>query len=58
MNMVELSYLDIIALILTSLSLLLTTCTIIVHLILKELLNHPGHLVFLQCLFQFIIDIH
>ena len=56
--MVELSYLDIIALILTSLSLLLTTCTIIVHLILKELLNHPGHLVFLQCLFQFIIDIH
>ena len=56
--MVEFSYTDILALVLTSLSLVLTSSTVIIHLILKELLHHPGHLVFLQCIFQFITDIH
>ena len=56
--MESLSPLDILTLILTSLSILLTLTTIIVHLILREMLLHPGHLVFLQCIFQLIVDIH
>ncbi|OMJ72218.1 hypothetical protein SteCoe_29393 [Stentor coeruleus] len=49
---------DIIALLTTSLSVLFTFFTIIIHLLLKDLLHHPGHLVFIQCVCQLMSSLH
>lgn len=54
----NLSVLDAIAMFFTTISLIFTFCTVAIHLVLKEMLKHPGQLVFYQCIAQFIIDLH
>jgi hypothetical protein len=49
---------DVTAFVTTSLSVLLTFFTIIVHLLLKDLFHHPGHLVFIQCVCQLMSSLH
>lgn len=49
---------DVIAFVTISLSVLFTFFTIIVHLLLKDLLHHPGHLVFIQCVCQLMSSLH
>lgn len=51
-------FIEIFSLAITTISLFLTLLTILIHLKLREMLNHPGQLVFLQCLFQLIVDLH
>ena len=57
-KMVNLGALDISAFIITTLSIIFTVLTIIAHLTLTEMLVHPGHLVFYQCISLLIVDLH
>ncbi|OMJ72567.1 hypothetical protein SteCoe_28954 [Stentor coeruleus] len=49
---------DIVSAILTTISLLLSIFSILIHLQFRRLLKPPGELIFIQCIAQFFIDIH